>query len=113
MHGINPVGKGSDRVLALRSAQKNVCNRTEFQSNTKFVPTSPYAVLNGATYNGIHHYYGRADTYYDIGQAFGEAMATLLVQSKYLALVENWNSIIAKVSSDVLKRMHFLFAHRS
>jgi hypothetical protein len=80
MHGINPVGSGADRALALRSAQKNVCNRTEFRSNTKFAPTSPYAVLNHTTYDGIHHYYGRADTYYDIGQSFGQTMYDLLQQ---------------------------------
>ena len=78
MHGMNPTGKGSDRIIAMRHAQEHACNQTEFQSTTKFVPTAKYAVLNGTNYNGIYHYNGRADTYYMIGQAFGQAMITLL-----------------------------------
>ena len=74
MHGLDPGGKEAGRVYAIRAAQQSVCQYTEFQNNTAFVPTATYAVLNGATYDGIHHYYGRADTYYHIGQAFGIAM---------------------------------------
>jgi hypothetical protein len=81
MHGLNPGGKEAARVYALRAAQQNVCQYAEFQNNTIFVPTAPYAVLTGATYNGIHHYYGRADTYYHIGQAFGIAMNRMVVQT--------------------------------
>lgn len=78
MHGPNPDGKEAGRVFAVRAAQQNVCLYPEFQNNTIFVPTASYAVLNGATYNGIFHYYGRADTYYHIGQAFGMAMHQML-----------------------------------
>jgi hypothetical protein len=78
MHGVNPVRYDADLAIALRAAQKNVCESAEFQSNTKFAPTSQYAVLDDTEYDGIHHYYGRADTYYDIGLSFGEAMYNLL-----------------------------------
>ena len=78
MHGLNPGGKEAGRVNALRAAQRNVCRYPEFQNNTAFVPTAQYAVLNGTTYNGIHHYFGRADTYFHIGQAFGRAMHQLV-----------------------------------
>ena len=74
MHGLDPGGKEAGRVYAIRAAQQSVCQYTEFQNNTLFVPTASYAVLNDTTYNGIYHYYGRADTYYHIGKAFGIAM---------------------------------------
>jgi hypothetical protein len=82
MHGLNPGGREAGRVYAMRAAQQNVCQYAEFQNNTIFVPTALYAVLNGTTYNGIHHYYGRADTYFHIGQAFGVAMNRILVQNE-------------------------------
>jgi hypothetical protein len=78
MHGLNYTGVGSDRVYATRQAQRDVSLLPEFQSNTLFVPTASYAVVNGTTYNGIHHYYGRADTYFHIGKALAEGMKTLL-----------------------------------
>jgi hypothetical protein len=81
MHGLNPGGREAGRVQALRAAQKNVCQYDEFLNNTLFVPTAPYAVLNDTTYNGIHHYYGRADTYYHIGQAFGLAMKRMVIRN--------------------------------
>ena len=82
MHGLNPGGREAGRVYGLRAAQQNVCQYAEFRNNTIFVPTAAYAVLNGTIYNGIHHYYGRADTYYHIGQAFGVAMNRMLVQNE-------------------------------
>ena len=81
MHGPNPTGKEANRVFALRAAQKNVCTSVEFQNNTIFVPTAQYAVTNGTTYNAIYHYYGRADTYYHIGQAFGNAMYQIVTET--------------------------------
>jgi hypothetical protein len=68
-------------VHALRAAQKNVCQYDEFLNNTLFVPTAQFAVLNGETYDKIHHYYGRADTIYHIGQAFGLAMHRMVAQN--------------------------------
>ena len=82
MHGINPSGREAGRVNALRAAQQHVCQYAEFQNSTIFVPTASFAVLNGTTYNGIHHYYGRADTYYHIGQAFGVAMNRIVAQNE-------------------------------
>lgn len=77
MHGMNPEGHGSDRVLAMRAAQHSVALMDEFKNNTLFVRTAPYVVLNGTAYNGIYHYNGRADTYFQIGQAFGRGMLSL------------------------------------
>jgi hypothetical protein len=78
MHGTRPSGKGHDRVLAMRAAQRSVTLLNEFRNNTMFVRTAPLAVLDGDTYNGIYHYNGRADTYFHIGQAFGNGMLQLL-----------------------------------
>jgi hypothetical protein len=78
MHGMDPQGQGSDRVLALRAAQHSVTLLDEFVNTTLFVRTAPYAVLNGTSYNGIYHYNGRADTYFYMGQAMGLGMLHLL-----------------------------------
>jgi hypothetical protein len=78
MSGLNVTGRGADRILQLRAAQQHVCQRFELQNTTRFVRTAPYAVLDGMQYNGIYHYYGRADTYYHIGKALGNSMIELL-----------------------------------
>jgi len=66
------------RVLDLRAAQERVTKKKEFQSNTLFVRTAPYAVFGREVFNGIYHYYGRADTYLNIGRAFGNGMLRML-----------------------------------
>lgn len=78
MHGLEPVGRGSDRVMALRAAERNVTLMPEFANNTLFVPTAQYVISNGTSYSGGYHYFGRADTYYHIGRAFGRGMLQLL-----------------------------------
>jgi hypothetical protein len=78
MHGTNPEGRGSDRVIAMRAAQHSVTLLDEFKNNTLFVRTAPYVVMNGTAYNGIYHYNGRADTYFHIGEAFGRGMLSLM-----------------------------------
>ena len=60
MHGVNYTGHGADRVYAMRQAERQVPALPEFRSRALFVPTSPYVVLNGTTYNGQFHYNGRA-----------------------------------------------------
>jgi len=78
MHGVDP-GKGRwvPRVSAMRAHQHSVTLLPEFRNNTLFVRTAPYAVSNGTHYNGGYHYFGRADTYFHIGQAFGRGMIEL------------------------------------
>jgi hypothetical protein len=82
MHGINITNETSkEQINGIRSAQKYVTELVEFDTTTKFVPTAQYAVdgTNNTTsiYTGIYHYYGRADTYYHIGQALGYGMISL------------------------------------
>ena len=80
MHGLNVTGPERPRVEGLRQAQRNACTFLEKQipCTTSFIPTAPYAVVNETQYNGIYHYYGRADTYFHIGQALGNGMIDLL-----------------------------------
>lgn len=67
-----------DQYQAMRVAQQSVTHLPEFVSNTLFVPTAQYAVLNGTkTYNGVHHYFGRADSYFHMGQAMGRGLLKL------------------------------------
>jgi alpha-galactosidase len=60
MHGTNYTGHGAERVRAMREAERAVPNLPEFRTRALFVPTAPYAVLNGTHYNGDYHYFGRA-----------------------------------------------------
>ena len=69
-----------NRTLVMRQSQYNVTQYPEFYDNTMFVETSKYYFEGDkekGIYDGIHHYYGRADTIYKIGEDFGKAMIQL------------------------------------
>ena len=66
------------RVLALRAAQQRVTQQEEFQNNTIFVRTAPFAVLGRETFDRFYHYNGRADTFLQIGRSFADGMVALL-----------------------------------
>ena len=68
----------TEAITEIRTMQKNVTQLEEFKESTRFVPTAQYVVNDGVSYNGGYHYYGRADTFYHVGKAFGDAMADLL-----------------------------------
>ena len=70
------------RVQTFRAMQKGVTLMSEFRNNTIFVPTTPYVVNNGTTYNGQYHYNGRADTCYHIGKALGRGVVQLLMRQQ-------------------------------
>jgi hypothetical protein len=57
-------------VKVVRQAQLDVVARFAMQ-NVVFLPTSPYVEAAEPHLDGIHHYYGRADTVMEIGKAFG------------------------------------------
>lgn len=59
--GLHPTGKGSDRHLAMRAAQKNVTLLPEFAQTTLYIPTALYVRENLTSYNKGFHYFGRAD----------------------------------------------------
>lgn len=70
------------RIAEFRKAQEGVTLEEEFQNNTLFVQTSPYAVLSGDKFNGIWHYNGRADTYFHIGQAFARGILHMMKEKE-------------------------------
>lgn len=76
--GVHPDEEYAAKHFRFRAIQKNVTNLPEFKDNTLFVKTSPYVVKDGETFDGGYHYNGRADTFFDIGHAFGKAMLQLI-----------------------------------
>ena len=68
------------RVSQFRNIQRQVTLMSEFANNTIYVPTWPYVVNNNVTFNGEYHYFGRADTYYQIGKALARGALQLLDQ---------------------------------
>jgi hypothetical protein len=78
--GVNVTGSGSDQIMAMRAAERGVTMMDEFRNNTLFVPTALYVGMNGTAYTAENHYYGRADTYYHIGQAMGRGMLELITK---------------------------------
>ena len=76
--GIRPLGSGANRHRGMRIAQQSVTLLPEFRNNSLYVPTSPYVISNASQYNGGYHYFGRADTYFHIGEAFGKGILPLL-----------------------------------
>jgi hypothetical protein len=81
MHGLNVSGSGASnvasmRVASMRVAQEDVCLLPEFKNTSIFVRTAQFAVQ--IRFDGIHHYYGRADAYFHMGQALGNGMIQLL-----------------------------------
>jgi hypothetical protein len=64
--------KGND--AAIFQAQMSIQDLPEFSENTVCVYSKPFC--HGGASNS--HYNGNAETYMDVGQAMGRAMATLL-----------------------------------
>ncbi len=87
-----------EKILTFREIQRNVTELEEFKNNTVFVPTAQYVVMNGTTFNGDYHYFGRADTYFHIGNAFADAMAGLLGWSKKTSEEESAEATVTKIS---------------
>eukprot|EP00547_Thalassionema_nitzschioides_P010803 CAMPEP_0194264284 /NCGR_PEP_ID=MMETSP0158-20130606/47504_1 /TAXON_ID=33649 /ORGANISM="Thalassionema nitzschioides, Strain L26-B" /LENGTH=689 /DNA_ID=CAMNT_0039004519 /DNA_START=338 /DNA_END=2404 /DNA_ORIENTATION=+ len=56
-----------DYVQVIQDAQQQVANEFDM---VQFIPTSPYVYPSKTKYDGVHHYYGRADTFLEIGTAF-------------------------------------------
>ncbi|MFP4056893.1 MAG: sialate O-acetylesterase [Candidatus Brocadiia bacterium] len=64
--------------MSFRAQQASVARMPEFRDSVRYVPTSPFVVFDGPQFDGGYHYRGRADTFFGIGQAFGEAMLELV-----------------------------------
>lgn len=77
-NGINPLGNNEGKTIEMRRLQRAVVHSNEFRERTRFVMTSLYFVEGDETYGGNYHFNGRADSFFQIGQAFGQTMVQLL-----------------------------------
>ena len=69
--------KDKEKLERVRDAQKEVTD--VFVNTSKLVDARAFTHENRTeNYNPGFHYHGHADTYYDIGEAFGDAMLELL-----------------------------------
>lgn len=68
----------ASRVIAFRNHQREVTLQEEFLGNTILVETGEFMVFGKETFNGAYHYNGRADTFFNIGQALGYGMLELI-----------------------------------
>ena len=64
--------------MSFRGQQESVSKMPEFKDTVRYVQTGPFIVADGPQFDGGYHYRGRADTFFHIGRAFGEAMVPLL-----------------------------------
>ncbi|MFQ6131165.1 MAG: sialate O-acetylesterase [Armatimonadota bacterium] len=64
--------------MSFRAQQESVSKMPEFADTVRYVKTSPFIVTDGPQFDGGYHYRGRADIFFDIGNAFGQAMLGLL-----------------------------------
>lgn len=72
--GAEPEKRYAEKHLNFRKIQSDVAKKIE---NVRFAETAKYVVKDGESFDGGYHYYGRADTFFQIGQSFGEAMISL------------------------------------
>jgi hypothetical protein len=52
VHGLHPTGRGADRVMAMRAAERRVTEQEEFKTTSAMCRRRPYVVDNGTAYNG-------------------------------------------------------------
>lgn len=76
--GVEPEKRYAEKHFTFRKIQEDVSKLPEFGGTVGFVKTSPYVIGKSDSFDGGYHYYGRADTFYKIGEAFGEAMVDLV-----------------------------------
>ncbi len=72
--GTMPEKRYEEKHLTFRRKQKSVAQRPEFKRTVAFVKTSPFVIKDAESFDGGYHYFGRADTFYSIGESFGTAM---------------------------------------
>ncbi len=76
--GSQPEKRYAAKHFGFRKIQSDVANQPEFQGNVAFAPTAVHVVPTGESFDGGYHYRGRADTFFNIGQSFADAMLKLL-----------------------------------
>jgi hypothetical protein len=98
-----PIPQSKDDGLPhveLRRQMRKVTEQVEFVGTTRYVMTSTFVNSEGASFNGDYHYYGRADTEFYIGRAFGTAMTQLL--EDYEPIVRNVTTTVAAAEMSLL-----------
>ncbi len=75
--GSPPEQRYAEKHFAFRKVQSDVAAMDEFAGTVRFAETAKYVVKDGDSFDGGYHYYGRADTFFYIGQSFGEAILAL------------------------------------
>ncbi len=76
--GAEPEKRYAEKHFRFRKIQADVANMDEFKKNVRYVKTGIYVVKDGDKFDGGYHYMGRADTFFHIGRAFGEAILPLV-----------------------------------
>jgi len=99
----------SENTKIIRQSQYNITHvYDEFINNTILVETKQYWKIENANetnipkqtnYDGVHHYYGRADTIYSIGVDFGKAMIQL----------ENYHQLFQTTTIDDADYYHYYY----
>jgi alpha-galactosidase len=64
--------------MSFRAQQESVSKLPEFRATVRYVKTGPFIVHDGPQFDGGYHYRGRADVFYNMGKAFGDAMVGLV-----------------------------------
>ncbi len=76
--GAEPEPRYAEKHFRFRKIQEDVAKMDEFKDTVRYVKTGIYVVKDGDSFDGGYHYYGRADTFFNIGHAFGEAILPLV-----------------------------------
>ena len=64
--------------MSFRAQQESVSKLPEFKATVRYVKTGVFIVKDKPHFDGGYHYYGRADIFFNMGNAFGKAMLPLL-----------------------------------
>ena len=78
--GAEPEARYAEKHFRFRKSQEDVAKMDEFKDSVRYVKTGIYVVKGGDKFDGGYHYLGRADTFFHIGRAFGEAIVPLVGQ---------------------------------
>ncbi|QDT13571.1 sialate O-acetylesterase [Planctomycetes bacterium K23_9] len=75
--GAVPEKRYAEKHFGFRKIQSDVAKRPEFVGNVAYAETAVHVVPKGDSFDGGYHYYGRADTFFHIGQSFADAFNRL------------------------------------
>ena len=100
--GKEPEPRYAKKHLNFRKIQESVAKMKEFKKTVRYVPTGLYVVKGAERFDGGYHYNGRADTFFHIGKAFGEAMVPLVKKKPV-----NHADQVSRAWKDVKKKYGF------